>query len=104
MKEEMTEEEKLAKAIQTISDRYRRLLEDVRRLSGLAKQPLEIPVQVNGKKRGVVRVPPGATEDDVFSKAATDPSISKYWDGKELARKIWVQDRILTLVVKSQSD
>ncbi|MEO0815317.1 MAG: class I tRNA ligase family protein, partial [Myxococcota bacterium] len=66
----------------------------------LVEKELEIPVQVNGKKRGVVRVPPGATEEQVFAKASSDPSIAKHWDGKTLARTIWVQDRILTLVVK----
>lgn len=66
----------------------------------IVEKELEIPVQVNGKKRGVVRVAPGASEEEVFAQAGADPSIAKYWDGKTLARKIWVQDRILTLVVK----
>ncbi|MEO1301608.1 MAG: leucine--tRNA ligase [Myxococcota bacterium] len=61
---------------------------------------LEIPVQINGKKRGVVHVPPGSDEPTVLAKAQADAAIAKYWDGKEIARVIWVQDRILTLVVK----
>ncbi len=66
----------------------------------LVAKEIEIPVQINGKKRGVVYVAPGAAEDDVFSKAESDPGITKYLEGKNLVRKIWVQDRILTLVVK----
>lgn len=61
---------------------------------------LQIPVQVNGKKRGVVEVPPGSSEEEVLALANKDPVIAKYWQHKSITRIIWVQDRILTLVVK----
>ena len=66
----------------------------------LVNKEIEIPVQINGKKRGVVYVAPGATEDEVFAKVQAEATITKHLEGKSLARKIWVQDRILTLVVK----
>jgi leucyl-tRNA synthetase len=61
---------------------------------------LEIPVQVNGKKRGTVRVAPGTDEATLLELARGEESVARHLEGKELARVIWVQDRILTLVVK----
>ena len=60
---------------------------------------LTIPVQVNGKKRSELKIGKGATEAQVVELAIADPNIAKYLDGKPPKRVIWVQDRILTLVV-----
>lgn len=61
---------------------------------------LVIPVQINGKRRGEVKVQKAATEQQVVDLALADPNVAKYLEGKAPSRIIWVQDRILTLVVK----
>ncbi len=61
---------------------------------------LTIPVQINGKKRGELKVAKGATEAQVVALATADANVAKYLEGKHPSRVIWVQDRILTLVVK----
>ncbi len=61
---------------------------------------LTIPVQINGKKRGELKVGKGASEAQVLELAIADVNVAKYLEGKAPARVIWVQDRILTLVVK----
>ena len=61
---------------------------------------LTIPVQINGKKRGELKVGKGATEAQVLALAIADDNVAKYLEGKPPSRVIWVQDRILTLVVK----
>ena len=67
----------------------------------LCEEPeVEIPVQVNGKVRGRVKVPTGADEATVVAAAMNEENVRKNLEGKELIKKQYVAGRILTLVVK----
>ncbi len=61
---------------------------------------LEIPVQINGKLRAVVNVAKGATAEDVEKVAFENEEIVKFTEGKEIVKKIYVPERIYTIVVK----
>ncbi len=61
---------------------------------------VEIPVQVNGKVRGRVKVAKDAPEDAVVALAMADENVVKHTEGKELVKRQYVAGRILTLVVK----
>ena len=65
-----------------------------------AESEVEIPVQVNGKVRGRVRVAAAATEDVVVAAALADDNVKKHVEGKEMVKRHYVAGRILTLVVK----
>jgi len=66
----------------------------------LAKEDeLEIPVQVNGKLRGRLRVAAGAAEEEVVRLARTEPSIAQYVDGKRVVKTVFVPNKLLNLVV-----
>ena len=65
------------------------------------EQEVEIPVQVNGKTRSKITVPRGAAESTVLAAALRDPQISKFLDGKQPKKVIYVKDRLLNLVVGS---
>src|SRR5205823_4125741 len=60
---------------------------------------VEVVVQVNGKVRGRVTVSPGATEAQVVALALADESVKKFVDGKPVRKTVYVQDRLLNLVV-----
>ena len=60
---------------------------------------VEIVVQVNGKVRGRLTVSRGATEAQVVALAMTDESIKRFVDGKPVRKTVYVQDRLLNLVV-----
>jgi leucyl-tRNA synthetase len=60
---------------------------------------MEIPVQVNGKVRGRLHVPPGRTQDEVVALASQDPSVRKFLNNKKIRKIIYVPDRLLNLVV-----
>ena len=60
---------------------------------------VEIPVQVNGKVRGRVTVPPGATQDEVMKRATADAGVAGHLTGKTVRKVIFVQDKLLNLVV-----
>jgi leucyl-tRNA synthetase len=60
---------------------------------------VEVVVQVNGKVRGRVTVSRGASEAQVMALALRDESVKKFVDGKPVRKTIYVQDRLLNLVV-----
>jgi len=60
---------------------------------------VEIAVQVNGKLRSRLIVPRGLDEDAVVARALADEAVKKFVDGKKVRKVIYVQDRLLNLVV-----
>jgi len=60
---------------------------------------VEVVVQVNGKVRGRVTVGRGASEAEVVALAMQDESVRKFVDGKQVRKTVYVQDRLLNLVV-----
>ncbi|MEZ4411741.1 MAG: class I tRNA ligase family protein, partial [Gemmatimonadales bacterium] len=60
---------------------------------------MEIPVQVNGKTRGKVRVPRGAEEAAIVAAAMEQDAVKRFTEGKELRKQIYVPGRLLNLVV-----
>jgi leucyl-tRNA synthetase len=59
-----------------------------------------IAVQVNGKLRGEVEIERGAGEEAVLELARAEERIARHVEGKDLARVVFVPDRLLNLVVK----
>jgi len=59
-----------------------------------------IALQVNGRLRGEVEVERGAGEEAVLELARGEERILRHIDGKDLARVVFVPDRLLNLVVK----
>ena len=60
---------------------------------------VEIAVQVNGKLRSRLIVPRGLDQDAVVARALADEAVKKFVDGKKVRKVIYVQDRLLNLVV-----
>ncbi|MFN3599624.1 MAG: class I tRNA ligase family protein, partial [Aquificaceae bacterium] len=65
----------------------------------LTLEEIEIPVQINGKLRGVIRVPVDAQEDTVKEIALKDQRISHWLSGKEIKKLIYIKNKLLNLVV-----
>src|SRR6266550_1327411 len=60
---------------------------------------VEIAVQVNGKLRSRLTVPRGMAEKDVLDRVLADEAVKKFVDGKKVKKVIYVQDRLVNLVV-----
>jgi leucyl-tRNA synthetase len=60
---------------------------------------VEIAVQVNGKLRARLTVPRGMAQDDVQARAVADDGVKKFLDGKPIRKVIYVQDRLLNIVI-----
>jgi len=60
---------------------------------------VEIAVQVNGKLRARLTVPRGLGEQDVMARALGEEGVKKFVDGQRIKKVVYVQDRLLNLVV-----
>jgi leucyl-tRNA synthetase len=65
----------------------------------LVEEVVEIPVQVNGKVRGTIAVPPDIKEDDAVFAARQAENIAKYLEGVTVQKIIYIPGRLLNLVV-----
>ncbi|MEW6531146.1 MAG: leucine--tRNA ligase [Thermodesulfobacteriota bacterium] len=65
----------------------------------LTEDEMLIVVQVNGKKRGEIRVPVDAAEGLVREKSLAEPNVLKFVEGKTLRKAVYVPGRIMNLVV-----
>ena len=61
---------------------------------------VEIAVQVNGKVRDRLMLPLDAPEDVARERAMASASVSQHTAGKEIARVIYVPNRLLNIIVK----
>ncbi|HEV3300741.1 MAG TPA: leucine--tRNA ligase [Planctomycetaceae bacterium] len=66
----------------------------------IAESEIEIPVQVNGKLRGKVRVPVDADQAAVESAARADSAVAGYLSGKTVVKVVFVSGRLLNFVIK----
>jgi leucyl-tRNA synthetase len=63
-----------------------------------ADEELVLGVQVNGKRRGEIRVRPGAADDEVKQIALSDEGVRRHLEGVSVRKVIVVKDRIVNIV------
>ena len=69
--------------------------------AALAKEDeIEIPVQVNGKLRGLIVIAADASEAAVLEAALADEKVKAAIAGKQIVKKIYVPGKLVNLVVK----
>jgi leucyl-tRNA synthetase len=66
----------------------------------LARDTVEIAVQVNGKARGTITIAPDADEVVAREMAVANESVVKHLEGKEIVKVVYVMGRIINIVVK----
>ena len=65
----------------------------------LVEDTLEIPVQVNGKLRVVIKVPANATQADLETAAKNSAEVKPFTDGKTIKKVIVVPKKLVNIVV-----
>jgi len=65
----------------------------------LVEEEITLAVQVNGKVRDTITLPSDANEEVAKAKALESERIQKFIDGNEIKKVIYVQGRILNLIV-----
>ena len=63
-----------------------------------ADDELVLPVQINGKRRGEVRVPPGLDIAEIEKIALADVGVQRHLEGVSVRKVIVVKDRIVNIV------
>jgi len=61
---------------------------------------VEVPVQVNGKVRGRIALPKGASEEQALQAAREVDNVASQLEGKTLRKTIWVPNKILNLIAQ----
>ncbi|MBZ5515855.1 MAG: leucine--tRNA ligase [Acidobacteriia bacterium] len=65
-----------------------------------AEDELELPVQVNGKLRGRIRVAVGAGEEEIRSRAQAEEKVAQHLNGRQVVKIIIVPQKLVNIVVK----
>jgi len=64
----------------------------------LNAEVITLAVQVNGKLRGTLSLPPGHSEQEAISQALALPAVASVLEGKQVRKKIFVPGRIVNIV------
>jgi leucyl-tRNA synthetase len=62
-------------------------------------ETVKVAVQVNGKLRGTVDVPPGSSEAEVVAAARAEENVSRHLEGVTERKVVFVKDRLVNFVV-----
>jgi leucyl-tRNA synthetase len=65
----------------------------------LAEDSVTVAIQVNGKRRDEIRLPKGATKDEVEPLVMARDAVIRSLEGKPVKKFIVVPDRIINIVV-----
>ena len=60
---------------------------------------IEMPIQVNGKVRGKIRIARDSSEEEARNAALSDGNVQKHIEGKSVRKVVYVPGRILNVIV-----
>ena len=63
------------------------------------EKELTIVIQINGKKRGLIKVGRNIEEKNIYELIMKDEKISKYINEKNIKKKIYVKNKLVNLIV-----
>ncbi len=65
----------------------------------LQRDLISLVVQVNGKRRGLIKAPPGIDQDRAFELAKAVDTVAAQLNGKPVRKLVFVKDKLLNIVV-----
>ena len=66
----------------------------------LIEKEIVFVVQINGKKRGLLKVEREIKEDKLMEMLKNNDDIKKYLSGKEIKKKIFVPNKLINILLK----
>jgi leucyl-tRNA synthetase len=63
------------------------------------REQVTLVVQVNGKLRARIELPPGCEQEQAMAAAIADENVTRHTNGKEIRKVIHIPDRLLNIVV-----
>ena len=67
--------------------------------SMLNEETVNIVIQINGKKRGLIKTKPNITEENLFKIINKDETLTKYLKEKDIKRKIYIKDKLINIII-----
>ncbi len=68
-------------------------------VSILKDDTINVVIQINGKKRGIVQTKSNINEEKLFELIQNDEKITKYITQKKIKRKIYIKDKLLNIII-----
>ena len=65
----------------------------------LIEDYINIVVQINGKKRGLIKLERGIKEENVLEKVKQEKNISKYFQNSEIKKKIFIPNKLINIII-----
>ena len=65
----------------------------------LFENKVNLVVQINGKKRGIINIARDLNENQILNKLNSEKTFSKYLDTKEIKRKVLVPNRLINIII-----
>lgn len=65
----------------------------------LIREEIEIPIQVNSKVRGSIKIKSSASEEEALHEALKHPNVKKYVEDKPIKKIIFVKGKLLNIIV-----
>ncbi|NOR39944.1 MAG: leucine--tRNA ligase, partial [Gammaproteobacteria bacterium] len=67
--------------------------------SARVRDQITLAVQINGKLRARIELAPGSDEQTAMTAAMAEQNVTRYTEGKETRKVIYIPDRLLNIVV-----
>ena len=65
----------------------------------IQEEVINIVVQINGKKRGLIKTIPDISENDLFNIINKDEKLIKYLDKQIIKKKIFIKDKLMNIII-----
>ena len=65
----------------------------------LKENIINIVVQINGKKRGLVKAELNITEEKLFEIIKNDETLTKYLNQKEFKKRIYIKNKLMNIII-----
>ena len=60
---------------------------------------INLVVQVNGKKRGLIPLDPDKTEEEILEITKKDKQIAKYLQDNQIKKSIYIKNKLLNIII-----
>ena len=65
----------------------------------ITEDTINIVIQINGKKRGLINTKNDTTENELLKKIYTDEKIAKYIKNVDIKKKIFLKNKLLNIII-----
>ena len=60
---------------------------------------MQIVIQINGKKRGLIKVDKNIAQEELYKLIIDDEKILKFLNDKKIQKKIYVKNKLVNLII-----